>query len=128
MEIGIKNTLELVVNQNNTAKNMGSGNLEVFSTPSMIALIEETAWKSVEPFLNDGESTVGTKLDINHLSATPIGMKVTCNTELVEIDNRKLVFRVAVYDEVCKIGEGIHERFIISNEKFMEKTNKKLNS
>lgn len=125
MEVGIKNSISTLVDKGNTAKYVGSGNLEVFATPSMISLIEETAWKSVTPFLNDGESTVGTKLDISHLSATPIGMKVTCVTELIEIDRRKLVFRVEVFDEVCKIGEGTHERFIVVNDKFLTKAMEK---
>ena len=128
LKLGIKNTLELLVDEKNTAKAIGSGNLEVFATPSMIALIEETAWKSVATFLNEGESTVGTKIDINHISATPLGLKVMCNTELIEIDRRRLVFRVEVFDEVCKIGEGTHERFIINSEKFVSKANEKKNS
>ncbi|MCH5171454.1 MAG: thioesterase family protein [Erysipelotrichales bacterium] len=128
LKLGIKNTLELLVGEKNTAKAIGSGNLEVFATPAMIALIEETAWKSVAAFLNEGESTVGTKIDINHISATPLGLKVICNTKLIEIDRRRLVFHVEVFDEVCKIGEGTHERFIIDSEKFISKTNEKKNS
>lgn len=127
MEIGIKGKIEIIVNMDKTAKKVGSGNLEVFATPAMIALIEETSWKSVNEFLDKGQATVGTKLDISHLSATPIGMKVRCETELIEVDNKKLVFKAKVYDEKGLIGEGSHERFIINEEKFMSKTLEKNN-
>lgn len=125
IETGIKGRQETIVTEENSAKAVGSGTLLVFATPAMIALIEETAWKSVASFLEEGEGTVGTKLDVAHISATPVGMKVWCETELTEVDRRRLVFTVAVYDEKGKIGEGTHERFVISNEKFMEKANAK---
>lgn len=125
IETGIKGRQETIVTEENSAKAVGSGTLLVFATPAMIALIEETAWKSVASSLKEGEGTVGTKLDVAHISATPVGMKVWCETELTEVDRRRLVFTVAVYDEKGKIGEGTHERFIISNEKFMEKANAK---
>ncbi|WP_352398761.1 thioesterase family protein [[Clostridium] aminophilum] len=125
IETGIKGRQETIVTEENSAKAVGSGTLLVFATPAMIALIEETAWKSVASSLQEGEGTVGTKLDVAHISATPVGMKVWCETELTEVDRRRLVFTVAVYDEKGKIGEGTHERFIISNEKFMEKANAK---
>ncbi|SET94003.1 Predicted thioesterase [[Clostridium] aminophilum] len=125
IETGIKGRQETIVTEENSAKAVGSGTLLVFATPAMIALIEETAWKSVASSLGEGEGTVGTKLDVAHISATPVGMKVWCETELTEVDRRRLVFTVAVYDEKGKIGEGTHERFIISNEKFMEKANAK---
>ena len=125
IETGIKGRQETIVTEENSAKAVGSGTLLVFATPAMIALIEETAWKSVVSSLEEGEGTVGTKLDVAHISATPVGMKVWCETELTEVDRRRLVFTVVVYDEKGKIGEGTHERFIISNEKFMEKANAK---
>ena len=125
IETGIKGRQETIVTEENSAKAVGSGTLLVFATPAMIALIEETAWKSVASFLEEGEGTVGTKLDVAHISATPVGMKVWCETELTEVDRRRLVFTVAVYDEKGKIGEGTHERFVISNERFMEKANAK---
>lgn len=123
LEIGIKGSGEAVVTEALTAKAMGSGELPVYATPAMAALIEETAWKSVAPALEPGQGTVGTKLDISHLAATPLGRKVRCETELVEIDRRRLVFSAAVYDEAGKIGEGAHERFIVDNGKFLAKAN-----
>ena len=101
--------------------------LEVFATPMMIALMEKTACESVAPYLEKGSGTVGTELNVKHVAATPIGMQVTCETELVEVDGRRLVFHVKASDEAGLIGEGTHERFIINNEKFQSKANGKLN-
>ena len=121
LETGIKGKEELTVTEEITAKVVGSGGLEVFATPMMIALSEKTALTSIMPYLEEGQSTVGTKIDIAHIAATPVGMKVTCETELIEIDRRRLVFSVNVYDEIEKIAEGTHERFIVDNEKFISK-------
>ena len=121
LQLGIKGKQELLVTDKDTAKAVGSGGLNVFATPAMIALAEKTALQSILAYLSEGESTVGTKLDISHIAATPVGMKVSCETELIEIDRRRLVFSVNVYDEVEKIGEGTHERFIVNDEKFMTK-------
>jgi predicted thioesterase len=118
---GIKNRLELLVDQDHTAKKLGSGELEVFATPAMIALIEETCWKSVADEVGEGNGTVGIKLDVSHLAATPVGMKVWCESELVSEEGRNLTFSVKVYDEAGLIGEGTHERFIVNNDKFMTK-------
>lgn len=109
-----------------TARKMGSGTLDVLATPSMIALIEETAWRSVEKELEEGQATVGTNLKVDHLAPTPVGMKVNCTTELTEVDGRRLVFTVSVNDECSEIGRGTHERFIIGAEKFQAKANAKL--
>lgn len=126
METGIIGQEELVVNETNTAEALGSGSLAVFATPAMIALMEKTARLSVAPFLEDGQSTVGTLVNVKHLSASPVGMKITCRTELKEIDRRRLVFHVECSDEAGIIGEGEHERFIIDEVKFMAKTEAKL--
>ena len=128
METGIKNRKEILVTDELTAEKMGSGLAPVYATPCMIALIEGTAAESVEPFLGEGEGTVGTKVEVGHLAATPVGMKVTCETELVEIDRKRLVFKAAVYDETGLVGQGRHERFIIDNARFMEKVRSKLYS
>ena len=125
MEIGIKNTLEITVTGNLTAAAVGSGTLNVYATPAMIALIEETAWKSVAPYLEEGQSTVGTRLDVSHVAPTPLGMTVRCETELTEVDGRRLVFAVNVYDEAGLSGKVTHERFIIMSEKFQAKKKKK---
>lgn len=126
METGIIGKEELIVNEMNTAEALGSGSLAVFATPAMIALMEKTARLSVAPFLEDGQSTVGTLVNVKHLSASPVGMKITCRTELKEIDRRRLVFHVECSDEAGIIGEGEHERFIIDEAKFMTKTEAKL--
>lgn len=126
MESGIKFTLEKVVTNEMTARNMASGTLDVFATPSMIALIEETAWKSVAQELEEGMGTVGISLNVEHVAPTPVGMKVRCETELVKVDGRKLDFKVEVYDECDLIGKGTHSRFIVTNDKFQIKANGKL--
>ncbi len=125
---GIIGKEELIVTEENTAKAVGSGGLEVFATPALIALAEKTAFQSVAEHLEEGQSTVGTHIDIKHIAATPVGMKVTCETELIELDSenpRRLVFSVNIYDEVEKIAEGTHERFIIYSERFQNKANGK---
>jgi Predicted thioesterase len=126
VETGIKGRKETVVTEENTARKVGSGLLPVFATPAMIALMELTASDSVSAYLEEGTGTVGTKLDVKHVSATPIGMKITCESELVEIDRKRLVFQVTAYDDAGLIGEGLHERFIVDNEKFMAKVNAKI--
>ncbi|MDY5880310.1 MAG: hotdog domain-containing protein [Oscillospiraceae bacterium] len=125
MEIGIKGRAETVVNHENTAKFVGSGELEVFATPQMIALMEQAAASSVAGELEEGQGTVGTLLNVSHDVATPLGMKVWAETELVEVDRRRLVFDVKAYDECGLIGQGKHERFIIQNDKFLAKVNAK---
>lgn len=114
-----------MVSEANSAKTMGSGTLDVFATPAMIALMELTAWKSVAEHLDEGCGSVGTLLNVTHDAPTPLGMKVWCESELVEVDGRRLVFQVEAFDEKGKIGGGRHERFVIQNEKFQAKANKK---
>ena len=126
LEIGIKGCKKIKVTDENTAKSMGSGTLEVFATPAMIALIEATASESVAPFLDNGFSTVGTHLDIAHSSASPVGIEVVCETELVEIDRRRIVFKTVVKDSAGEIGSGTHERFVVDNAKFMSKASAKI--
>ena len=122
---GIKGREEVIVSELNSAKTMGSGTLDVFATPAMIALMEQTAWKSIASHLEDGYGSVGTRLEVTHDAPTPFGMRVWCESELIEVDGRKLVFRVNAYDEKGKIGGGIHERFVVHNEKFQAKANAK---
>ena len=126
LETGIKGTKTVIVNESNTAKTMGSGTLEVFATPALIALMEETCWRSVAGELEEGCGTVGTLLEIRHTAPTPVGMEVTCESTLVEVDGRSLVFEVTASDAKGVVGEGKHERFIIQNEKFQMKANAKL--
>ena len=121
----IKGYKEIIVTDKMSAKSVKSGELDVFATPSLIALVEETAWNSVAQYLSSEQCTVGTKIEINHIAPTSIGVKVSCETELTEIDGRKLTFSVLVYDEVEKIAEGVHERFIVNKERFIQKSNNK---
>lgn len=125
LEAGIKGRDTVQVVHENTAAVVGSGMLEVFATPMMIALMEKTACESVASYLQEGQGSVGTELNVKHVAATPVGMTVTCETELVEVDGRRLVFRVEAYDEVGLIGTGTHERFVVNNEKFQSKTDAK---
>ena len=126
MKVGIKNQIKKTVVEELTAKVMGSGRLDVFATPAMVAMMEEAAHTSDEPELEEGQGTVGTSMTVSHIAATPVGMEVTCESELIEVDGRKLVFEIKAMDEVGLIGEARHERFIIENEKFLAKTNAKL--
>ena len=126
LETGIKGTRTVTVNESNTAKVMGSGTLDVFATPALIALMEETCWRSVAGELEAGCGTVGTLLEIKHTAPTPVGMDVTCEAVLTEVDGRRLVFEVTAHDATGVVGEGRHERFIIQNEKFQTKANAKL--
>ena len=125
LEVGLLGKQEIVVTEEQTAKVYGSGSLRVFGTPAMIALMENTALKSVAPYIGEGNGTVGTQLNVKHVAATPVGMKVTCETKLVEVEGRRLVFEVKAYDECGLIGEGTHERFIVAEEKFQAKTDAK---
>ncbi len=127
MEIGLKGSKTITVEEKDTAKAHGSGTLPVFATPAMIALMENTAMNAVSPYLNEGEATVGTLINVKHLSATPVGGTVICEAELIETDGRKLVFKVTASDNKGIIGEGTHERFIIKTEKFLAKAQDKLN-
>ena len=124
--VGLKGRAETVVSDANTAQAACSGALPVFGTPFMCALMEEAAWKSIAPHLEPGQSTVGTRLDISHDSATPVGMKVWAESEVTEADGKRLVLKVAAYDERGLIGQGTHERFIITSERFLAKTARKL--
>ena len=125
LHIGMKGTLEKTVTADLSAKVWGSGAVDVYATPCMIALAEETAWRSVQGGLEPGQGTVGTRLDIAHLAATPVGMRVRCETELIEIDRRRLLFSVLVFDEAGKIAEGTHERFVVDVETFQRKADAK---
>ena len=109
-----------------SAARVGSGLVEVFATPMMISLIEQTCNESVLPYLDEGQGTVGTLVNVAHTSATPIGMRVWCESELVEVDRRRLVFKVKTFDECGPIGEGTHERFIIDTAKFFDKVKGKV--
>lgn len=124
--IGLKGRADDVVTEANTAQAACSGALMVFGTPFMCALMEKAAWTSIAPHLAEGEGTVGTKLDISHVSATPVGMKVWAESEVTLVDGKRIELKVAAYDEKGLIGEGTHERFIITNDRFLAKAGRKL--
>lgn len=126
MDIGIKGIKQTVVTEEVTAKHMLSGQLPVYATPSLIAFIEFTCAESVQQYLDDGLGTVGTMINIKHIAASPIGATIRCESELTEIDRKRLVFSVNVYDNFELVAQGTHERFIIINSKFMAKANDKL--
>ena len=125
---GIKGHLEQVVTPEMSAARVGSGLVDVLATPMMISLIEQTCNESVLSHLDEGQGTVGTLVNVTHTAATPIGMRVWCDSELVEVDRRRLVFHVKAYDECGLIGEGTHERFIIDTAKFTAKVKEKMSA
>ena len=126
LEKGIRNRKEETVTFMNSAKAVGSGLLEVYATPSMIALMEGCCHESIAPFLEEGCGSVGISLNIRHTAATPIGMKVYCESELTDVSGRILTFEVKAFDERGPIGEGVHERCIIYNDRFQQKADAKL--
>lgn len=126
LTIGLKGRADDVVTDRNTAQAACSGALPVFGTPFMCALMEKAAWTSIAPHLADGDGTVGTKLNVSHVSATPLGMKVWAETEVTLVEGKRIELKVAAYDEKGLIGEGTHERFIITNDKFLAKAGRKL--
>lgn len=125
IEVGLKGRAEVVCSAENTAAALGSGALPVFSTPSMIALMEKAAQLSVQPYLDEGQGTVGLELNVAHLAATPMGLTVVAESELIEIDRRMLTFRVKASAGDELIGEGTHKRCIIFNDRFLEKAEAK---
>jgi fluoroacetyl-CoA thioesterase len=122
---GLKGEAHTLVSRENTANRIASGIAEVYATPMMIALLETAASNAVSPVLMEGQSTVGTLVNVKHLAATPLGHRVRAEAELTEVEGRRLVFRVEAFDETEKIGEGTHERFIIDMDRFMERVQKK---
>lgn len=124
--IGATGTSELTVSDKDLAVNVGSGSLEVLATPVMIMLMEKAACSCISDILGSDETTVGTEMNVKHISATPKNMKVCAEAELTEVNGREFVFSVKAYDEAGDIGEGIHKRFLVNSEKFTSKTYSKL--
>ena len=119
LTVGMRGEASLVVGDAQTAAAFGAGGVLVLGTPVMIGLMENAAWQLVQPELPEGESTVGTLVNVRHLAATPIGGHVVATAELIGIDDRRLVFRVSARDDTQLIGEGTHERFRIVLERFL---------
>jgi fluoroacetyl-CoA thioesterase len=126
LEPGLLKETEITVQEGDTARASGGETLPpVLSTPRLISYLEQTAHAAVLPYLGEGQSTVGVVVNIRHLAATPVGMKACFRAELLEIDGRRLRFRVEAWDELEKIAEGEHERFTIDRVRFLERLQKK---
>ncbi len=122
IEVGLVNEITMIVEPSDTARHSGGESLPpVLSTPRLISFMERAAHYSILPFLSDGQTSVGTVVNIRHLGATPAGMQVRFRAELVEVDRRRLLFKVEAWDALEKVGEGEHERFIIDLERFNER-------
>lgn len=119
LELGMTFESKMIVKKEHTASAYGSGSINVFATPAMIGLIENAALKCVDEALGQDYSTVGIHLDVKHVAATPMGMEAKAVAELIEVDRKKLKFKVTAFDEEKKIGEGFHSRYIINKEDFM---------
>ena len=125
LTVGSKGKAETVVTEANTAAAVGSGLVPVFATPHMIALMENAAVNAVQAGLEPGQGTVGTCLNVTHDAATPVGMKVWAEAELTAVEGKKLTFAVKAFDEAGPIGGGVHERFIITVDRFLAKAEAK---
>ena len=121
LEPGLIGRLSLQVTEDNTALRYGSGLVPVFATPAMIGLMEGAAAAGVEDPLEEGTTTVGSRIDTSHLAATPVGMTVRAEAELTKVEGRRLFFAVKAWDDCELIGQGSHERWIVKKEKFVEK-------
>ena len=126
LKIGMEYTVSAKVTQNNTALAMQSGTLEVFATPAVSALMEKAAFQLVQPCLDEGITTVGTMIFLEHVSASPIGADITAKAVLTDMNGRKFCFDIFAYDNAGLIAQGKHERFSVKIEKFMQKTNSKI--
>ncbi len=122
---GLSAELTITVTEADTAARWGSGTVPVYSTPALVGLMEMTAVKALEPVMEPGQTTVGGHIDARHLAATPVGMTVRARAELTAIDGRKLVFQIEAWDEVEKIGEALHERFVIDTARFLARSQAK---
>ena len=122
---GISHTEIVTVTKDNVASAVGSGLVEVFATPMMVALLELAASKCVEKYLDPGQVTVGTVVNVEHTGATPIGMTVSATATVTTVDRRRIDFSVVVSDDAGEVGRGVHSRFVVDKAKFTEKANAK---
>jgi fluoroacetyl-CoA thioesterase len=122
IEPGISGEVRIKVDEKETAIVYESGSVRVFATPAMIRLMEKAALSSVAPYLEEGFTTVGTRIDVKHLAATPVGMEVVISSRLIEIEGKRLLFAVEARDQVDMIGKGTHERFIVKTDSFIKRT------
>ena len=124
--VGMKGEVGTLVEREDTAKEVGSGSLLVYATPCMVALMEGAACEAIEEALSDTQTTVGTELNIQHLSATPVGLEVRAEAEVIAVDGKVITFEVKAFDEAGEIGHGTHKRVVINSQKFLEKVYNKL--
>lgn len=124
--IGMTGSVSAVVEREDTAYEVGSGSLLVYATPCMVAIMEGAACEAIAPALKEEKTSVGTELNISHISATPVGLEVRAEAEVTEVDGNTITFRVTAYDEAGKIGEGTHKRVVITSQRFLDKAYSKL--
>ena len=124
--VGLKGEVRSAVEREDTALEVGSGSLLVYATPCMVALMEGAACDAIGQYLPEEKTSVGTFLEISHLSATPVGLEVWAEAEVTAVEGSMITFRVTAFDEAGKIGEGVHKRAVISTQRFLDKTYSKL--
>ncbi len=126
LSVGMKGTASTTVEREDTACEVGSGSLLVYATPCMVALMEGAACEAIAPAMSEKKTSVGTELNISHLSATPVGLEVWAEAEVIKVDGSAITFHITAYDEKGKIGEGTHKRYIVTTQRFLDKTYSKL--
>ena len=124
--VGMKGEAVTMAEREDTAREVGSGDLLVYATPCMVALMEGAACEAISGCLSDTQTTVGTALNIEHISATPVGLEVRAEAEVTAVEGKVITFQVASYDEAGEIGRGTHKRVIVNSQKFLDKTYAKL--
>lgn len=124
--VGMKGEASTLVEKEDTAAEVGSGSLLVYATPCMVAMMEGAACEAIEACIPDGSTSVGMELNISHLAATPVGMEVRAEAEVIAVEGKIITFAVTAYDEAGKIGEGTHKRCIVNTQRFLDKTYEKL--
>ena len=124
--VGMKGEVGTLVEREDTAKEVGSGSLLVYATPCMVALMEGAACEAIEEAMGDDKTSVGTELNIQHISATPVGMDVRAEAVVTAVDGKVITFEVKAFDEAGEIGKGTHKRVIVNTQKFLEKAYDKL--
>ena len=124
--VGLKGTAESFVDREDTAREVGSGDLLVYATPCMVALMEGAACEALAPALKETETTVGTMLNIEHIAATPVGLEVRAEAEVTAVEGRVITFSVTAFDESGEIGRGTHKRVLVNSQKFLDKVYAKL--
>ena len=124
--VGMKGIAETEVEREDTAAEVGSGSLLVYATPCMVALMEGAACEAIAEAIPEGQTTVGIELNIQHLSATPVGLAVRAEAEVTAVEGKIITFQLCAYDEAGEIGKGTHKRCIVNSQKFLDKTYSKL--